>query len=300
MEKISDTMGVSIYDAYAAEQNNLGTTLSERVKKAQENMDDRNMRQREKEKNIKNLQGLVLTGVRLDVEVLPEENTVIALKQGDGKLSQKNLHEAKGHALNKFDLSQASLDDLANSVRDIEQEASSANLLSKLRQSNISSADLSKKITEKDTSATNNLLPQGNLAPLLTGHEQINDRSHAAQTSSVALANNLHQARLFSAMQSQTPMSLNTAAETSSLTYRFDKWGAAHSVSVSSIDGRGDLADVAATAILRPSDNLVEQRLTTHLSLQEHGSPSFLVKDHRDQSSDRQPSQQDESSERKE
>lgn len=300
MEKISDTMSVSTYDAYAAEQNNIDTTLSERVKKAQEDLDDRNMRQREKERNSKNLQGLALARIGLEAELLPEENTAIALEQSKDNLSKKNLHEAKGNTLNKLDPSQASLDDLANLVGDPKQSASSADVLSKLHQSSISSTSLSKKIIEKATennaSATNSLLQQGSLAPLLASQEKINHQSNASQKSSVLLANTLHQTRLLSAMQSQAAVKLDGGAEANNLIYRFDKWGATHSVSVSSIDGRSDLTNV----ILRPSDELVGQRLTTHLPMQEHGANQFLVKDYRDQSSDRQPSQQAESSEEQE
>ena len=303
MEKISDTMGVNVY--VEKQDNAADITLSERVKKAQEDQDDRNrvkkaqedqddrnIKQREKEKNLKNLQGLMLAPLRLEAELLPDADTAMALKQSDSKLSKDFLYKEKSETLNKLELSlplQALPDDLANLMAETKQRTTLA--------------DLSKKVIEQattdDASATNSLLQQGSLTPPLFSQEKINAWSDTPQNTSASLANVLRQTRLFSAMQSQAAMNLDSSAEANNLIYRFDKWGATHSVSVSSTDGRG-VTDVAATVVLRPSDDLVGQRLTTHLATHEHGVTPFLVKDYRDQSSDRQPSQQSESSDESE
>lgn len=304
MEKISDTMGVNVYVEKQGDAADI--TLSERVKKAQEDQDDRNIKQREKEKNLKNLQGLMLAAVRLEAELLPYADTAMALKKSDSKLSKDFLYKEKGGTLNKLEVSlplQALPDDLVNLMAETKQGTTSADLLSTLNSPNVSSAEVSKKVIEQattdDTSATNSLLQQGSLTPPLSSQERINAWSGTAQNTSISLANVLRQTRLFSAMQSPAVMNLDRSAEANNLIYRFDKWGATHSVSVSSTDGRG-VTDVAATVVLRPSDDLVGQRLTTHLAIHEHGVNPFLVKDYRDQSSDRQPSQQSESSDESE
>lgn len=308
MEKISDTMGVNVYGAYVEKQDDAADiTLSERVKKAQEDQDDRNIKQREKEKNLKNLEGLMLGAIRLEAELLPDADTAMVLKQSDGKLSKDFLYKEKSGTLNKFELSlplpQALPNDLANLMAETKQANTSADLLSTLSQPNVSSTDVSKKIIEQattdDASAKNSLLQPGSLTQPLSNQGKINAWSDTAQNTSASLANVLRQTRLFSAMQSQAVMNLDSGAEANNLIYRFGKWGATHSVSVSSIDSRG-VTDVPATVVLRPSDDLVGQRLTTHLATHEHGVTPFLVKDYRDQSSDRQPSQQSESSDESE
>lgn len=302
MENISDTMGVNRYDIYTAKQDDAtDMALSERIKKAQEEFRHRNIKQREKEKNARNLQGLMLARIRLEAQLLPEAGIAVALNQDQGQLLKKFLDETKGGALNTLGASLSSQaqvlpDDLGNLIEQTKLGNASTDLLPNLGQPNIPLSKLSKEIVETvikdDASIVNTLMPQGSVAPLLADQEKINNLSGASQKKSMSLANVLHSTRLLSAMQSQAAVKLDDGEKANNLIYRFDKWGATHSVSVSAIDGRGDLTNIATTVVLQPSDDLVGQRLTTHLPTQEHGGHQFLIKDYRDQSPDQQSSQQ--------